>query len=244
MAIYMLIWDQQSLPTIDYLCKFRGYLHHSTIAYVHHSFILQAIEKYVKIKRMKLLDTPTRKFSIVLAQWMFDFSFSLPVFITGNIVKMKIDNLCFVSFDRLDLVFTMSALTFVVSDMVLAVLYRRLVMYVRQTSSRVNGSQRLRIQRDLTMVRRIVVLHAQLVLVGSPALVVIILNAVRSDILPYGSMRMVFIIMNLALTFLTTVLFRNTPHLRQAVVKCFHLKSGLLISSTNRVRPMLETNRF
>ncbi|CAF3477441.1 unnamed protein product [Rotaria socialis] len=144
----MLVWDQQLVSNID-----------------------TSDRQICKNKKMKLLDRPIRKFSIVLIQCLSDFTVILPVLLTGNIVKMKIDNLCFVSFDRLDLVFTMSALTFVVSDVILAVLYRRLVMYVRQTSSRVNGNQRLRIQRDLAMMRRIVVLHAQLVLVGSPVFI-------------------------------------------------------------------------
>ncbi|CAF5173982.1 unnamed protein product, partial [Rotaria sp. Silwood1] len=35
--VYMQIWDQQSVSNIDSFCTLR--------AYIHHSFILQAIEK-------------------------------------------------------------------------------------------------------------------------------------------------------------------------------------------------------
>ncbi|CAF1940658.1 unnamed protein product [Rotaria magnacalcarata] len=190
----MLVWNQQLVSNID-----------------------TSDRQICKNEKMKLLDRSIHKFSIILVQCLSDFTVILPVLLTGNIVKMKIDNLCFVSFDRLDLVFTMSALTFVVSDMVLAVLCHRLAMYVRQASSRVNGNQWLRIQRDSTMVRCIVLLNAQLCFVGSPTIVVIVLNTICNDILLYGSMRIVFIIMNLALTFLTIVLCRNTTHLRRSV---------------------------
>ena len=47
------------------------------------------------------------------------------------------------------------------------------------------------------MVRHIVLLNALVVVVASPAFLVMMLNMMRSDILLNGSMRMVFIIMNL-----------------------------------------------
>ncbi|CAF4894372.1 unnamed protein product, partial [Rotaria sp. Silwood1] len=60
-AVYMLIWDQQSVPNIDSLCTLRAFIDYSAIASVHHSFILQAIEKYFKIRKIKSLDTQSRK---------------------------------------------------------------------------------------------------------------------------------------------------------------------------------------
>ncbi|CAF1026179.1 unnamed protein product [Rotaria sordida] len=44
----MLNFDQQSVPKIDSLCSLRAYIHYCSIACIHHSLILQALEKYLK----------------------------------------------------------------------------------------------------------------------------------------------------------------------------------------------------
>ena len=44
-ATYMIIWDQQATPAVDALCSIRAYVYHSSIAAVHHSFLLQAIHR-------------------------------------------------------------------------------------------------------------------------------------------------------------------------------------------------------
>ncbi|CAF4818625.1 unnamed protein product, partial [Rotaria sp. Silwood1] len=123
----MLTFDQQSVPTIDSLCPLRAYIHYCSIACVHHSLILQALEKYLKIRRIKFLNSQTRKMTIVLSQWIFDFTLTLPIFLTNNMVKLTIDNLCFISLSRLDLLLYTGGIIYVLSDIVLAVVYRLLV---------------------------------------------------------------------------------------------------------------------
>ena len=196
-ATYMFVWDQQTIPNIDSLCPLRAYLHHSTIASIHHSFILQDIERYCKIRRITFLNSQRRKICIVLVQWILDFTFGLPVLLTGNMKKVTSDNLCFVSFSRLDLIFYLGGVTFVLSDITLSVIYHSLVSHVRQVSSRIRSDRQIQMRRSLIMVRRIVLLNSQLALVDIPALIFIIINAVRTDLLPYKSMRAILLLMSL-----------------------------------------------
>ncbi|CAF1398512.1 unnamed protein product [Rotaria sordida] len=123
----MLNFDQQSVPKIDSLCSLRAYIHYCSIACIHHSLILQALEKYLKVRRIMFLNSQIRKMGIVLIQWIFDFTFTLPIFLTGNMVKMIIDNLCFISLSRLDLLLYTGVTIYILSDIVLAVIYRLLV---------------------------------------------------------------------------------------------------------------------
>ncbi|CAF1341059.1 unnamed protein product [Rotaria sordida] len=130
----MLNFDQQSVPKIDSLCSLRAYIHYCSIACIHHSLILQALEKYLKVRRIMFLNSQIRKMGIVLIQWIFDFTFTLPIFLTGNMVKMIIDNLCFISLSRLDLLLYTGVTIYILSDIVLAVIYRLLVRLNNGTS--------------------------------------------------------------------------------------------------------------
>ena len=155
----MYIWDEQVVPVVDSLCSVRAYVHHSTIAAVHHSFILQAVQRYCKIRGIALLNTRSHQICLVLTQWIFDFTFTLPAFVTGNMKKMISDNLGFISLNRLDSMIPMATILFVLSDITLSVIYKSLVRYVRNTSSRVIGNNQIQVRRDVTMVRRILLLN-------------------------------------------------------------------------------------
>lgn len=61
-GVYMFIWDQYVTPNIDSLCALRAYFHHSTLACVHHSFILLAIERYCKIRQITFLKLTVERF--------------------------------------------------------------------------------------------------------------------------------------------------------------------------------------
>ncbi|CAF4113883.1 unnamed protein product [Adineta steineri] len=241
---YMFIWDKQVLPVADPLCSIRAYFYHSTIAWIHHSLILQAIERYCKIRRLKLLHTRTRQLCFILLQWLFDFTFVLPVFATGNMKKLTIDNLCFVSLNTIPLVFYLAGISFLLSDIILSIIYRLLVRYVREVSLRVNGNHRIKMQRNLTMVRRIVLIHIQLVIVGFPVLIFVILIAIRADLLPKNTVRILIMIMNSPLSMMLLILFWITPSLRRCLIDNWNQLKQLLARKNNRVQPRLSNHRI
>ena len=135
-------------------------------------------------------------------------------------MKVPTENMCLVSLSRLDLVFYLFNSSFILSDTTLVAIYYRLVKHVHEVSSHVNGSHRARHDRDLTMVRRIVLLNAQLATVGSPVLILIILNAIRSDLMPVKRLRIFAAAVNLSLTPVLIVLFWSTPALKRNLSDC------------------------
>ncbi|CAF3082322.1 unnamed protein product [Rotaria sp. Silwood2] len=241
----MFIWDQQPIFNIDSLCSLRAYIHHATIAAIHHSFILQAIEKYAKIKRLTFLNSSSGKVTIVLFQWIFDVTFSLPVYLTDNMPKFRTENVCFVSITKPAFLICMASITFLLSDITLSVLYRRLVSHVREVSTRVHSSQRrLQMRRDLAMVRRIILINSQLALVDIPAIIFILFSIIRPDLSPYKWMRLLLLSLNAALCPMLVIVFWITPNLRQSLTKCVNKTKLHLLMNGNRVRPITERPRF
>ena len=234
-GVYMFIWDQYVTPNIDSLCAFRAYFHHSTVACVHHSFILIAIERYCKIRQIAFFKNHRRKICFVLVQWIFDFTFDLPAFITGNMVKFASDNLCFVTLTNFDFVLYMAGLSFLLTDVILSIIYRLLIRHVRQASARLNNNQKMRMQRDLTMVRRIVLLNSQLAVAGIPVLVLIIITIIRADLLPNKTMRLLVLMSNLPFAPMLIILLYLTPDLRQSVIEC---QNKLKLCRPTRITPV------
>ena len=242
--VYMFIWDRQTNPTVDIFCSVRAYLYHSTTAWIHHSLVLQAIEKFCKIKNIELLTTPRRQIAFVLAQWTLDFTFDLPVLLTGNMPKMVVDNMCFVSLFRMDLVSYMAAISFLMTGVSLSLIYRRLVNHVRQVSVRASNSQQAHMRRDLVMVRRIVLLNSELAIAGLPVTILVIVSAIRADLLPARWMRGLILIVFLPLSPMLSMLFWFTPALRQTFEQCRNRVRPAQFPGTSRRHPPSDNPRF
>ncbi|UJR07200.1 hypothetical protein I4U23_011488 [Adineta vaga] len=219
-AIYMFIWDQNDTPQIDALCAFRAYFYHSTSACVPHSFILLAIERYCKIRQFTFLKTQYRKKCLVLLQWVFDLTFTLPILFTGNMTKVASDNLCFVTLTRLNLIFYIAVITNPLTMITLIIIYRLLVRHMHQVSTRLNNNQHMRLQRDVIVLRRIVLLNSQLVLVAIPLVILIYLIIFKGDLLPNKIMRILLLMSNLPFLSMLIILLLLTPDLRQSLIEC------------------------
>lgn len=238
MAVYMHFWDQQKQPEIDDLCATRAFLHHSTIAAIHHAFTLQAIERYCKVLQIRLFNSWNRRLGIVLFQWTFDLSFAIPILLTGNMEKTKRDNMCLVSLHRLELVFYMFISSFVLSDVGLIIIYYRLVKHVRNVSANTQIHHRLHNNRDVTMVKRIVLLNAQLAAVGCPVLFIILGSAFREDLFPIKTLRVFATSINLSLSPILLVLFWSTPSLKKVLLE---LKAYVNVSQRTTVQSVVQT---
>lgn len=236
-GIFMIIWDQESIPTIDSLCSTRAFIYHSSIAAIHHSFMLQAIYRFCKVKGSTLLATKTRKVGIILIQWMVDFTFVIPAFATGNLKKLTSDNLCFVNLSTPIFFIWMSILAYFTTDVVVNVIYKLLLRHLGQISSTIYTIQQWQMRRHLTVVRRIVLLNTPLAIVGMPTIVVVVLTAIHVDILPNNIIRIAFLITNIPISIILIILFKYTPELRDSVNRYANRVRAVEILATSRVYP-------
>lgn len=243
MCAYMIVWDQQTVPKADALCSVRAYFYHTSVAFIHHSFIIQAIEKYLKIRGVHFFDSPIRKLVLVMPQWIFDFCLILPILLTGNLEKPNMDNLCFIKLSRPDLLFSMGALSFFITDVTVITLYRLLVRFVRLTSAKVATNRKVRMERELTMVRRILMLNGLLVLLGSPVLIFNIIVSVRIDIVPQYTLRCLMLFMNLPMILLVIVICLQTPRLHESCVECYKSITKAVCGARVRIQPSIDTTQ-
>lgn len=229
-ACYMLIWERQKVLVIDFLCLLRGYIHHSSLVSIHHSLLLQAVQRYCSIKTIKLLDSHTRKILFVLFQWILDFTFLLPILLTGNFTKFFLDNICLISFEKPYVLILVAIVSVVSVDVIMIILYRRLIRYVHQMSAKVHVNRQKQMHRDLKMIRRVILLNFQLLFLSVPVIIVTILAAIRQDLIVKNLFRILLVIVNAAPCSMLIILFWITPNLRKGVLErftCFQRRSKI-----------------
>ena len=241
-GVYIVIWDQEVIPTIDQLCSTRAFIYHSSIAAIHHSFMLQAIHRFCKVKGSTLLKTNARKVWLVLLQWICDFIYCIPALVTGNLKKLVSDNLCFVNLTKPEFFVPMAIFAYFSADIVVNVIYKLLMRHLSETSSRINTVQERRMRRDVVVVRRIILLNAPMAIVGMPTLVVITLTAIQVDILPHNVIRIAYLLTNIPISIILIILFCLTPDLRACLRRNPARRRVNQIFYTSRVQPKLQTS--
>ena len=152
-------------------CSVRAYIYHSSIAAVHHSFVLQAIHRFWKIKGSEVLKNKRRKVGFILTQWMFDFVFDLPPTSDRKYGQIKVRKSLFRQpYSKIHLFVYMAVLAYFLPDILINVIHKLLIRHVRQVSSKITSNQERRMRRDLVVVRRIVLLTSPMALVGMPGI--------------------------------------------------------------------------
>lgn len=247
-SCYIFIWDQQQQPNVDFLCSIRAYIHHTALVCIHHSLVVQAIQKYCNVKSIKIFDSLSHKIYLVVIQWTLDLIFLLPVLFTGNMPKLSFDNMCLIALSKPYIIAITPIFSYILPDVILIVLYVTLVKFVRQASARVHTNQDIRMRRDLTMVRRIMMLNGQLIVLSLPVAIVIIMATIRLELLNVKYFRVLLLMMNTAPCILVTILFWITPNLRNCFYERFNclthgsaaiarLAQRHLPTTSNRVNP-------
>jgi hypothetical protein len=241
-AVYMYVWDQQIIVTADLLCPIRAYLHYSTTALMFYSYILQAVQRYCQIKGINIINTRTRQLLLVIIQWIFAFTFDLPILLTGHLNKLLSDNMCFLPTYEAGLTIYTAGLMFGTPNIVVTVLYRSLVSHVRTTTSTTTVISQRKMNRDLTMVRRIVLLVSLLIFCGLPFCIFVVIAWIDSSRLPFYHLHVAFITLNASLPIMLASLLWITPDLRQSLLYTINKvrPQPQVAFINNRVKPMLD----
>ena len=239
-AVHMFLWDQQPIVTADPLCPIRAYLHYATTALMYHSYILQAIQRYCKIKGINILSTRLRQLLIVVFQWIIGLFFYLPIFFTGYSNKILSDNLCFLPIHEASLQIYTALIMFGIPNMTISILYRRLVAHVRaHTSTSVTSSER-QMNRDLTRVRRISWMISVLIFCGIPFCIFLIIGWIDPKSVPPYHLHVSFLTATASLPITLFTLMWITPDIRQTLVRVvnkIHFPLPGIFTITSRVTP-------
>jgi hypothetical protein len=169
MALFTLQNDLKQIQYDDSLCIFRSYLGYVTIYLQNYSYFLQAILRYFIVVYPTRLFYQSARFQLFLicSTWIFSFLCPISYLLIGEIRYIVDNQIC-----QMPLRFSVSAIhnvifIYTISMSLIILIYFKLVRYVKEMSKRVITANMLyRAQRELKMVRGIVILEMGLVILG------------------------------------------------------------------------------
>jgi hypothetical protein len=230
MNVYSFQNDLNQLPYQDSLCVFRGYLSLSSWAIQNYSFLLQSIYRYTIVVYPNSLFWKSARTQILLivSTWILAFAYPFPFIFTGEYIYDADNELCQIPL-RLSfpIVFVVFIIYLIPINMIMLI-YFNLVRYVKKISKNVaSANMLLRAQRELKMVRRIVILVSFLVLLGLPYTVFILMSFFTTP--PKYHFRIVLVFIDVSLVFIMICLFLFTDALKASIKKILKRRPNMVV---------------
>lgn len=232
-ALFTLVNDLQRTHTFDFPCVMRGYLGYVVTFLQNYSYLLQAIYRYVTVVH------PTRIFwrstrvqlLLICLIWMFGFVCTMPYILTNQIEYHPDDQICQMPL-RLSFLSLYNAFcVYLLPVGGIVIVYLSLLRYVRQMHRHITPMSTLsRADRELKMVRRIVILVNGLATIGIPYALFVFWGCFGPP--PKYHFRIAYIFIDVSLAFVMIALLQFTEPLRARIVKTFHRRANRVIPTT------------
>jgi hypothetical protein len=168
-------------------CQLRIYFVHVCFCSLFYSFVLQAMFRLFRIVlyRYRHLQSFNVCMTSILLQWMISFLCILPNLLLHDFQYVPTEFNCWIDFEN---VRGLVMLTFNIFNnplSIIFIIYTHIVRYVRRTAHRRQIRQKAN-QRDLAVLKRIVILVFIVVSIGLPTVVLIIVYLVTNHIIPFA----------------------------------------------------------
>jgi len=230
-GIFSIKNDLKRLEYEDSFCIFRCYMGYSACGIMNYSYLLQALYRYIIVIYPTRLFYQSRKIQILLIfiTWIIGFLYPI-VFISTNEIIYNVDNqICYLPFRFTFSIIYAAHCIYIIPVTLIIFIYYKLVRYVHQMSKHVKHSNALfRAQKQLKMIRRIVILVMILLTLGIPDTLFIILSFVNSE--PIYNLRIDVIFIGISLIFVIIALFQFTDPLKTSLIKRIKRRSNIVVA--------------
>jgi len=215
MAIFTLKNDLKQIEYEDSFCIFRGYMSYSISAVRSHSYLLQSIYSYISIIYPSNINYQSFRFQFLLIclTWFISIIHPLPFLLT-NQIKYNVDNqICHMHFQSSLFIFYTCFLSYLNPITIIIIIYFKLVRYVQKMNKVIiPTNQLLRAQRELIMVRRIIILVIVLITLGLPYTILFLMSFFTDP--PKYYFRIAFLSVDLSLACVIMALFQFTDSIK------------------------------
>jgi len=220
LVVFTLKNDMKRIEYQDSFCVFRAYINYGMTVIQNHSYNLQAIYRYMTVIHPSRFVWQSRRFQVclIIITWLFGLLAFLTFLFTGDI-KYNIENqICQAPLRLSFIIIYITFIVYIIPNLILNVVYLKLIRYVRQMSQRVTSVNILsRAERELKMVRNIVTISTILVILGFPYAIFILMSFFTS--IPKYHFRVAFIFIDISTTAVMIALFKITDPVRTAAIQ-------------------------
>jgi hypothetical protein len=220
MAVFTFQNDLKQIQYQDSLCIFRGFMGYTVCFVQNYSYLLQAVYRYISILYPTRLFWQSTRFQIfvICLTWMFGFICPIPYIVTGAIIYNVDNQICQMPLQLSFLTIYNVLCVYMIPISLIVLIYFKLVRHTREMSKRVTPANTLiRVERELKMVRRIVILVVGVTTIGFPYAVLILISFFTSP--PKYHFRIAYIFVDVSLAFVMMALFQFTDPLKTSILK-------------------------
>jgi hypothetical protein len=220
MSIFTLQNDLHQIQYQDSLCIIRGYLSYATCAINCYSYVLPAFYRYMITMYPTRLFWQSARTQILLIglSWMIAFVFPILYFFIGAIVYNVDNQICQVPFRLSFSIVYAPVCVYIIPLNMVIFLYYKLVRYVKEIGKRVTPANTLlRLQRELKMFRRAMILIMILLFCGFPYTSFIFLSFFNRA--PKYHFRIAFLGFDFSLVAVMIAIFQFTDSLKESIKK-------------------------
>ncbi|CAF3268616.1 unnamed protein product [Rotaria sp. Silwood2] len=220
MALFKLQNDIKQIVFEDSLCVFRGYMGYVTCFLQNYSYALQAIYRYIIVVYPARVSWQSARFQAYLIgiKWIFSIIYSLPLLLTGEIFYNVDNQICQVSLRLSPIMVYTSLCIYMIPITIIMLVYFKLFRYVHEMSKHVTPTNTLfHAQRELEMVRRIVILVIILIILGLPYMIFILISFVT--IPPKYHFRIAYLFVDISSVFVMIAVFQFTEPIKTILLK-------------------------
>ncbi|CAF1280407.1 unnamed protein product [Adineta steineri] len=229
-GIFTLINDLQQIQHKDSFCVFRCYLIHCGCFLQGHSYLLQAIYRYIKIIYPSRLSWQSRQNQLLLIGtiWILAFVHAIPFLFFDGIVYNVHNQVCQMVLGFYFLMIYMRFTDYILPMILIMLVYFKLLRYVKKMSKRVTSTNTLsRAQRELKMVRRTVIMITSIITVGFPFTLFMIMSFFDSA--PKYHFRIIFLFGSASIVVIMIILFQFIDSLKMSIIKRIKKRSDKVL---------------
>lgn len=204
----ILFYFNPNLNLNHFWCFVRSFLLHCGLCSIYHSFVLQTFYRFSRIvfHRCKSLQTERFVRRSICFQWICSFSLILIVFLVGHVDFLVESNDCQIPFGDFRGLIVCTSIVYYFPMMLIISMYFYIISFLEKSKNSLRIDQRKSNQRDVAVVRRIIVLILILLLFCLPAIILWIFSVVRQVFSPifYDLQSLTFSLSSTILAFAST----------------------------------------
>jgi hypothetical protein len=206
----------------DILCILRGHLIHSFAGSVYHSICLQAFHRlFVTVfsHRPQLQNVKVLVIMLII-QWIFSLTFCLPKL---NSYPM-ISDICLGPFHHRYVFIHLSFAVYLIPIIILIIIYSLILRYIKKKSSPYIVSNKYRLHREISILRRIIIPVFIMLITGFPISVFFVQGQFSFQTPEYAvRIGMIFLCAGTSLAMLMNLIFTDSIRQHLSFDKCFLL---------------------
>jgi hypothetical protein len=168
-------------------CQIRTYFAHVCFCALYYSFVLQATFRLFRIVfyRRRILQSFGVLILAIILQWILSFLFILPNILLDDFQYLPLEYNCWIAFQNIRglVMVTLSIYNNPLS--IIVTIYTQIIRYTRRNAQSQRGRQNAN-KRDLTILKRIVILVFIIVGIGLPTAGIVLVYIITHHVIPYA----------------------------------------------------------